>query len=71
VNRVFLYKIEIQLEDQLVYLISLAESDEKALLAVDAHMEKHFVKPQKMLEVALVEKKRVNTGTSYVLETKI
>lgn len=67
----FLYKIEIQLEDQLVYLISLAESDEKALLAVDVHMEKHFVKPQKMLEVALVEKKRVNAGTSYVLETKI
>jgi hypothetical protein len=67
----FLYKIEIQLEDQLVYLISLAESDEKALNAVDAHIEKHFVKPQKMVEIALIEKKRVNNGTAYVLETKV
>lgn len=67
----FLYKIEIRLEDQMIYLISLAESDEKALDAVDVHVEKHFVKPQKMLEIALIEKKRVTNGTGYVLETKV
>ncbi|MEY4480478.1 MAG: hypothetical protein RLZZ267_1156 [Bacillota bacterium] len=67
----FLYKIEIQLEDQLIYLVSLAESDEKALQAVDAHVEKHFIKPQVMKEIALIEKKRVVNGTGYVLETKV
>jgi hypothetical protein len=67
----FLYKIEIQLEEQVIFLISLAESDEKALLAVDAHVEKHFIKPQKMKEIALIEKKRVTNGNGYVIETKL
>ncbi|OPA81125.1 hypothetical protein BVG16_01950 [Paenibacillus selenitireducens] len=65
----FLYKIEIELQDQLLYLIVAAESEEKAFSYVDSHMDRHFLKSPDKQEVSIVEKKRLDQGAGYVIET--
>ncbi|MBD2872973.1 DUF3906 family protein [Paenibacillus arenilitoris] len=64
----FLYKIEIELADRLAYLVILADSDEKALNLVESHVERHFIKKPDIRSIALVEKKRVENGSGYIVE---
>ncbi|MDF2922862.1 MAG: hypothetical protein K0R57_1776 [Paenibacillaceae bacterium] len=66
----FLYKIEIQMESQHASLILLADSDESAFGYVEGHLARHYVKAPKVLELAIVEKKRVEKGSGYVIETR-
>ncbi|WP_018755815.1 DUF3906 family protein [Paenibacillus terrigena] len=65
----YLYRVEIELEEQLVYLIVVAETDEKAFSYVDSHMDRHFLASPAQLEVSILEKKRLDKGAGYVIET--
>lgn len=64
----YLYKIEITLDTQTVYLIVSAETDDKAFQSVDGHLARHFVASPVPQEVALVEKKRLTPGSGYIIE---
>lgn len=66
----FLYKIEIELLDQLVYFIVLAETDEKAFGYAESQLQRHFVKTPEIRQASIVEKKRAEKGSGYVLETR-
>lgn len=66
----FLYKIEIELEDQLAYLIVLADSDEKAFSYVESQVVRHYVANPEVKQVSIVEKKRVEKGSGYFIEAK-
>jgi hypothetical protein len=65
----FLYKIELVLETQTVYLIVAAESDEKAFHQVEAHLVRHFNHSPLVKETVLIEKKRLDKGAGYIIET--
>lgn len=65
----FLYKIEIAMPERKAALIVLADSDDKAFEYAEGHLARHYVKSPEVLEMALVEKKRVEKGSGYVLET--
>jgi hypothetical protein len=67
----FLYKLEIELEDQTVYLIVHAESDEKAFASVEGHLARHFIKQLVVKETVLVEKRRAEKGAGYIVETAV
>lgn len=66
----FLYKVEIHLEHQLVFVIVLADNDEKAFEYAEANLARHFIKTPAVEEMLVVEKKRVEKGSGYVIETK-
>jgi len=65
----YLYRIEIELAEQLVYLIVVAETDEKAFSYVESHMDRHFLAAPAQIEVSILEKKRLDKGAGYVIET--
>jgi hypothetical protein len=64
----FLYKIELVLETQTVYLIVAAENDEKAFDYVEPHLVKHFIHNPLVKEAALVEKRRLDNGAGFIIE---
>ncbi|XEC93228.1 DUF3906 family protein [Paenibacillus tarimensis] len=64
----FLYKIEIEIENKLAYLIVLAENDEKAFAAVEGNTAKHYIKSPDIRSTVIVEKKRPEAGNGYVIE---
>jgi hypothetical protein len=61
----FLYKIEIELEQGSGQLIVLAETDEKAFETVDSQLERHYLKMPVLKSAAIVEKKRTSPGAGY------
>ncbi|WP_219836054.1 DUF3906 family protein [Paenibacillus sp. R14(2021)] len=63
----FLYKIEIEMEDTSAHLILLAETDEKAFSVVDSHVARHYIKMPILKSVAIVEKKRTEAGSGYLI----
>jgi hypothetical protein len=64
----FLYKFEVLLSDQEVTLIVMGDNDEESMNEVEVHLTKHFVKPQDVREIVLVEKRRAVKGAAYVIE---
>ncbi|GGG15504.1 DUF3906 family protein [Paenibacillus abyssi] len=64
----FLYKIEIEYEEKIAYLIVLADSDEKAFATVEGNAAKHFVKTPDIRSIAIIEKKRTEPGNGYLIE---
>lgn len=65
----FLYKIEITMTEGKATLIVIAESDAKAFEYAEGHLVRHYVKTPEVLESVLLEKKRVEKGSGYVIET--
>ncbi|RAP75538.1 DUF3906 family protein [Paenibacillus montanisoli] len=63
----FLYKIEIEMEDTSAHLILLAETDEKAFSVVESHVARHYIKMPVLKSVAIVEKKRTEAGSGYLI----
>ena len=63
----FLYKIEIEMEEGFAHLILLAESDEKAFAVVESHVARHYVKMPVVKSAAIVEKKRIEPGAGYLI----
>ncbi|MBD2846037.1 DUF3906 family protein [Paenibacillus sp. IB182496] len=64
----YLYKIELEQTNGLSWLIVLAETDEQAFEAVDANLEKHYIKKPAVRSAAIIEKKRVVSGNGYILD---
>jgi hypothetical protein len=67
----FLYKIEIQLLDKNASLILLADNDDAAFQYVEGHLVRHYVVLPEVKEIAIVEKKRVEKGNGYVIDTAL
>lgn len=65
----FMYKLEIKLRETNACLIVLADSDEAAFGYVEGHLVRHYIKKPEILETVIVEKKRVEKGSGYVVET--
>lgn len=53
----YLFKIEVDSSEGALTVILVAENEEQAFQAVDQHVERHFLYPPKLNEVAIVEKK--------------
>ncbi|MBE0342802.1 DUF3906 family protein [Paenibacillus sp. 28ISP30-2] len=66
----YLFKIEVDSSEGALTVILVAEHEEQAFQAVDQHVARHFLYPPKLNEVAIVEKKRITSGTAYVMETR-
>lgn len=67
----FLYKLEITTEENESYAaIILAESDEKAFSYAESQFRRQLLTPPKIKELSIVEKKYVEKGKGYVLETR-
>jgi hypothetical protein len=66
----YLFKMEVDSSEGALTVILAAENEEQAFLAVDEHVERHFLYPPKLNEVAIVEKKRITSGAAYVIETR-
>lgn len=65
----FLYKIQIQHEDgDLSTVVVMADSDEKAFTYAENQLERFFLPPKKTVEIAMIEKKRADRGSGYVIE---
>jgi hypothetical protein len=65
----FLYKIQVQHEDgDLSTVVVLAENDEKAFSSAQNQLDRHYVKPKKAKEIAMIEKKRTDRGAGFVIE---
>jgi len=62
----YLYKLEIQLETHTDVLIVLAENDGKAFDSVESHLARHYIATPKVI----VERKRADKGTGYLVEGK-
>ncbi len=67
----FLYKLELEIEGKLTLFVVPAESDEKAFSYIESHLAHHFIKMPEVKSAAIVEKKRLNPGAGYVIETNI
>jgi hypothetical protein len=65
----YLYKLEIAIEGKLTLLITVAASDEKAFEYVEGHIARYFIRTPKMDSIAIIEKKRLDPGAGYVIET--
>lgn len=65
----FLYKLEISLKNKGACLVVLADSDESAFAYVEGHLVRHYVQLPEVSEIAIVEKKRVEKGSGYVIDT--
>jgi hypothetical protein len=63
-----LYKIEIQLADRQIHLVLVSDSDEKAFGSVESIVARHFVKMPEIRSIAIVEKKRIEPGSGYLVE---
>lgn len=64
-----LFKIEVELPNQTVYLLVVAENEEKAFGYIDEHLAHHFVKRPEVKEASIIQKKSLRSGQGYVIET--
>lgn len=65
----YLFKLEIELEEQTVYLVVAAESEQQAFDSVESHLVRHFVGNPAVKDCAILEKRRLDKGAGYVIET--
>ncbi|MCI3923859.1 DUF3906 family protein [Paenibacillus sp. TRM 82003] len=65
----FLYKIECVTSKGESTAILVADSDEAAFAAVEVHLTRHYIAKPDVDSMALVEKKRIEKGSGYIIET--
>ncbi|MDN4593748.1 DUF3906 family protein [Polycladomyces subterraneus] len=64
----FLYRLSVVTEDGETHtIVVLAEDDETAFSAAEKEWERNFLVPPKVAEWALEEKRRVKSGSGYVV----
>lgn len=64
----YIYKMEVELKDQQVYLIVMAETDEQAFDYLEEQLVRHFVNNPEVVQASVIEKKRAVKGAGYVIE---
>jgi hypothetical protein len=67
----YMYKLEIETSDGVVYLIVIAETDEKAFDYVEGLLVRHFTVSPEVKSETIIEKKRVSAGSGYVIESAL
>jgi hypothetical protein len=64
----YMYKLEVELKEQKVYVIVMAEHDEQAFEYLEEQLVRHFVHNPEVTEASIIEKKRAVKGSGYVLD---
>ena len=62
-----LYRFEAVLENSIVPIVVVAESEEKAFKMAEIELEKHFLPLPEVKEIALFEKKKIRKGGAFVI----
>jgi hypothetical protein len=65
----FLYKIECDSNKGAAVAIILAADDEAAFSAAEVHVMRHYIAMPEIRSMTIVEKKRVEKGSGYIIET--
>ncbi|MBO8164423.1 MAG: DUF3906 family protein [Brevibacillus sp.] len=66
----FLYKLEVITESAGSYVaVVIGESDEKAFAYAESQLNREYLVPPKIHEISLVEKKYLQKGKGYIIET--
>ncbi|UFJ39210.1 DUF3906 family protein [Brevibacillus humidisoli] len=66
----FLYKLEVITQSAGPFVaVVLADSDEKAFSYAESQLNRQHLIPPTIQEISLVEKKRVEKGKGYVIQT--
>ncbi len=70
-DSMFLYKLEIDTaDDRTLVAVVLAESDEKAFSHAESLIRRQYLVPLAIRQVTLVEKKYVEKGKGYLIESR-
>jgi hypothetical protein len=65
----FIYRFEVLFSDESQSaVVVLHEDEEKAFRSAQSQIERYFLPPKTVKELALVEKKSAKIGTGYVIE---
>ena len=62
-----LYRFEAVLENSIVPIVVVAESEEKAFNMAEIELEKHFLPLPEVKEISLFEKKKIRKGGAFVI----
>ncbi len=62
-----LYRFEAALENSIVPIVVVAESEEKAFKMAEIELEKHFLPLPEVKEIALFEKKKIRKSAAFVI----
>ncbi|WHT86067.1 DUF3906 family protein [Bacillus cereus] len=62
-----LYRFEAVLENSIVPIVVVAESEEKAFKMAEIELEKHFLPLPEVKEIALFEKKKIRKSSAFVI----
>ncbi|AAT62703.1 DUF3906 family protein [Bacillus paranthracis] len=62
-----LYRFEAVLENSIVPIVVVAESEEKAFKMAEIELEKHFLPLPEVKEIALFEKKKIRKSAAFVI----
>ncbi|KPV59500.1 hypothetical protein QJ48_10475 [Paenibacillus sp. A3] len=66
----YIYKLEVELQEQPIRVVVMAENDEQTFALLDELLARHFVRSPEVLGATIVEKKRAVKGAGYVIESK-
>lgn len=66
----FLYKIECSTSKGESMAIIVADTDEAAFAAVEVHLMRHYIAKPEVNSMTLVEKKRVEKGSGYLIDAQ-
>ncbi|SFI61816.1 DUF3906 family protein [Thermoflavimicrobium dichotomicum] len=68
-EELFLYRVQVKEETKgTMYIVVLAPSDEKAFAFAEQELERHMIVTPKVKEWLLLEKRRVHSGSGYVID---
>ncbi|WP_018750476.1 DUF3906 family protein [Paenibacillus sanguinis] len=66
----YLYRLEAETSAGWLAIVIAAEGEEQAFAAAEEHMQRHFLPTPEVLELTIVEKKRITLGAGYVIRTQ-
>ena len=66
----YLYRLEAETSSGALVLIIVAEGEEQAFAAAEEQVQRHSLPAPKLLELVVVEKKRISPGAGYVVEAR-
>ncbi|MGF7031385.1 hypothetical protein J2T17_002296 [Paenibacillus mucilaginosus] len=67
----FMYKIEVELHEETVFVVLMAEDDAQAFDALEETLVRHYAPSPDVVDASILEKKRAVKGSAYVIEPRI
>lgn len=62
-----LYRFEVTTEAEVIPVVIVADSEEKAFRAVEIELEKYFLRLPSIRDITLYEKKRIQSSAGFVI----